>query len=83
MVPDTPEYRAALAKLKSTEPASVSFVLDRAGKVIQAKIDQPTGSEALDRLAVRMVSGRRYPPFPDSAWPGKPNHSFSVPFKFR
>jgi TonB family protein len=82
IVRDTAEYRAALSKVRN-DPAWVTFVLDRRGKVRQTMIEQPTGSDMLDRMVLRIVSSRQYPPFPNGAWPGEPTHSFRAPFKFR
>jgi len=80
---DSQDYQAALQKAKNRDSAVVSFVLDRHGHVGQVKMERPTGSEALDRRAMRIVSSRQYPPFPDTAWPGKIIRPFTAAFSFR
>ena len=79
---DSQDYQIALQKAKSHD-ATVSFILDRHGHVSQVKMERPTGSDALDRRAMRIVSSRQYPPFPDTAWPGKIIRPFTATFSFR
>lgn len=74
-IADAVEYRPAL--LKGRE-ALVSFQLDRQGRVSQVFVDRPSGSVALDRLAVRIIASGMYPRFPQAAWPGKPAYVFST-----
>jgi protein TonB len=79
VVPDSIEYRLGRPKGE----ARVNFTLDREGSVLEARLEHTSGSEILDRHAVRIVKAGRYPPFPPAAFRGESRHSFLVTLEFR
>jgi periplasmic protein TonB len=78
VVPDSIEYRLRHPKGE----ARVDFTLDRGGVILTAAVARTSGSEILDRQAVRIVKAGHYPPFPDSAFRGESRHSFTVTLEF-
>jgi protein TonB len=79
VVPDSVEYRLRRPKGETR----VNFTLDRGGAVCEAKVARTSGSDILDRQAVRIVQAGRYPPFPEAAFRGESRHSFVVTLEFR
>jgi protein TonB len=79
VVPESVEYRLR----RPTGEARVSFTLDREGLVLGAKVAHTSGSDILDRQAVSIVKGGRYPPFPQAAFRDESRHSFLVTLEFR
>jgi protein TonB len=77
-VPDSAEYRL----LKPHGEALVRFFLDRSGMPGQVALQRTSGSHILDAQALHIVSSGRYPPFPESAFPGEAGHSFAVHVEF-
>jgi periplasmic protein TonB len=78
VVPDSIEYRLRRPKGETR----VNFTLDRAGSVLAAGVARTSGSDILDRQAVKIVKTGRYPPFPQAAFRGEPRHSFLVTLEF-
>jgi protein TonB len=92
-------YAAALRKIvdeRTTVPTSVEyqlmrpsgatqirFVLDRLGSPSEVAIARSSGSHMLDRQALNIVAAGRYPPFPQTAFPGEARHVFLVTIEFR
>ncbi len=72
--PNTAEYRL----LKPSGAAQVRFVLDRAGEPRGVSIARTSGSRILDHQALDIVASGRYPPFPETAFPGETQHAFIV-----
>ncbi len=62
--------------------AQIGFSLSRAGAVSNVRVISSSGSPLLDRQAIAIVSGGRYPPIPDNVYPGAATHAFSVPVAF-
>jgi TonB family protein len=79
VVPDSVEYRLRRPRGETR----VSFILDREGSVLEAKIAHTSGWDILDRQAVGIVKAGRYPPFPPTAFQGESRHSFLVTLEFR
>lgn len=79
VVPDSIEYRLRRPRGETR----VSFILDRAGSVLGAKVAHTSGSDILDRQAVSIVKAGRYPPFPQAAFRDESRHSFLVTLEFR
>jgi protein TonB len=79
VVPDSVEYRLRRPRGETR----VSFILDREGSVLEAKIVHTSGWDILDRQAVGIVKAGRYPPFPTTAFQGESRHSFLVTLEFR
>jgi periplasmic protein TonB len=79
VVPDSIEYRLSRPKGETR----VNFVLDREGSILDARVAHTSGSDMLDRQAVRIVKAGRYPPFPQTAFRGELRHSFLVTLEFR
>jgi protein TonB len=79
VVPDSIEYRLSRPKGETR----VNFTLDREGSVLETRVARTSGSEILDRQAVRIVRAGRYPPFPQAAFRGESHHSFLVTLEFR
>jgi periplasmic protein TonB len=79
VVPDSVEYRLRRPKGETR----VNFTLDREGSVLEARVSHTSGSDILDRQAVRIVKAGRYPPFPQAAFRGESRHSFLVTLEFR
>jgi TonB family protein len=77
--PNTAEYRL----LKPSGAAQVRFVLDRAGEPRGVSIARTSGSRILDHQALDIVASGRYPPFPETAFPGETQHAFIVTIEFR
>ena len=78
VVPESIEYRLSRPKGETR----VNFVLDRAGSVLDARVMHTSGSDILDRQAVRIVKAGRYPAFPQAAFHGELRHSFLVTLEF-
>jgi periplasmic protein TonB len=79
VVPDSVEYRLRRPKGETR----VNFTLDREGSVLETRVAHTSGSDILDRQAVRIVKAGRYPPFPQAAFRGESRHSFLVTLEFR
>jgi periplasmic protein TonB len=79
VVPDSVEYRLRRPKGETR----VNFTLDREGTVLETRVAHTSGSEILDRQAVRIVKAGQYPPFPQAAFRGESHHSFLVTLEFR
>jgi protein TonB len=79
VVPDSIEYRLHRPKGETR----VNFTLDREGTVLETRVALTSGSEILDRQAVRIVKAGQYPPFPQAAFRGESHHSFLVTLEFR
>jgi len=79
VVPDSIEYRLSRPKGETR----VNFILDREGAVLEARVTHTSGSDVLDRQAVRIVKAGRYPAFPQAAFRGELRHSFLVTLEFR
>jgi len=62
--------------------ASVSFSIDRSGKVIAARLDKSSGSQLLDQEAVEVISRASPFPQPPDDVP-QVTISFSLPIQFR
>ena len=56
----------------------VWFVLDRAGGVKEAGVEDSSGSLILDGAALALVRGASYPAFPAEAFKGEATHRFTV-----
>lgn len=78
VVPDSVEYRLRHPRGETR----VDFTLDRGGSVLTTAVAHGSGSELLDRQAVRIVKQGRYPPFPEDAFRGESRHSFTVTLEF-
>ncbi len=78
VAPDSIEYRLRRPKGETR----VNFTLDRAGSVLTVGVARTSGSDILDRQAVKIVKTGRYPPFPQAAFSGEPRHSFLVTLEF-
>ena len=48
------------------------FAMDRSGKVLSAKIDKPSGVDALDQEALALVQRAQPLPKPPAEFPGNP-----------
>lgn len=79
VIPDSIEYRL----LRPKGETRVSFILDREGSVLEARVIHTSGSDILDHQAVRIVKAGRYPPFPQTAFRGELRHSFLVTLEFQ
>ncbi|CAN5320108.1 hypothetical protein BH09PSE6_BH09PSE6_23350 [soil metagenome] len=55
----------------------------RAGELIEAGIDKPSGSMILDSEAMRTVRQGRYPAFPEEAFAGQPHHRFVISMEYK
>ena len=62
--------------------AEVGFTLARDGAVSDVHLIRSSGSALLDKQALAIVAGQRYPGLPDDVYPGAPSHRFSVPVAF-
>ncbi|PKU22412.1 hypothetical protein CWS72_21660 [Telmatospirillum siberiense] len=60
----------------------VRFVLNRAGQVQDASIEQGSGSPILDKQALSIVKGGTYPAMPHEVWSDAPEHVFTVTVVF-
>lgn len=60
----------------------VRFVLTRDGSLKTAELDKTSGSPILDKQALVIVRGGKYPAFPADSWPGNPEHEFTVTVQF-
>jgi TonB family protein len=78
VVPDSVEYRLR----KPRGETRILFTLAREGSVLATSVAHSSGSDILDRQAVRIVKAGRYPPFPQTAFRGESHHSFLVTLEF-
>ncbi len=62
--------------------ATVWFTLSRSGQLIDAGIDNASGSIILDHAALLTVQRAAYPPFPEDAFPGESQHRFTVNLQY-
>lgn len=69
-------------QLRPEGVVSVWLLLDRAGQLLEAGVEQSAGTALLDSEALRTVRGGRYPAMPDDAWPGQPSHRFVIPIEY-
>lgn len=77
--PDSAEYRL----LKPSGEVRVRFTLARAGIASEVAVAHSSGASSLDRQALAIVAGGRYPPMPDDVYPGEATHVFVVAIEFR
>ena len=62
--------------------AKVWFELQRNGKVAGHGVEQSSGSQLLDRMALTLVTRQKYPALPQDGWPDGAKHRFVVSYKF-
>ncbi len=61
--------------------ATVWFELQRNGKLAGKGVEQSSGSQVLDQMALTLVSRQKYAALPADAWAG-PKHRFVVRYQF-
>jgi protein TonB len=59
---------------------TVGFTVDRTGHVLSRRIEETSGSPALDEEALSMILRAQLPPFPDSMT--QPEIDLTVPIHF-
>lgn len=67
---------------RPTGKSRVWFILRRNGELIDAGIEEGSGSMLLDGSALTTVRRASYTAFPDEAWAGQTQHKFSVELEF-
>jgi protein TonB len=69
-------------RLRPEGAAVVRFTLGRDGTLQNAEIEKGSGSPILDKQALSIVRGGRYPAFPADAWTDAREHTFTVTVQF-
>lgn len=62
---------------------NVWIVIDRAGSMKEAGVEDSSGSLILDGAALSTVRGASYPPIPADAFPGQATHRFTVQLNYQ
>lgn len=76
-----PTGRQALLE-RPVGTVSICMVLNRAGRLLDSRIADSSGSILLDSAAKRLVSSVSFPPFPESYLVGKGQNEFCVRLKY-
>jgi len=69
-------------RLRPEGSSVVRFTLDRDGGLKSAEIERSAGSTILDKQALAIVRGGRYPAWPAEAWADSREHTFTVTVQF-
>jgi protein TonB len=76
--PDSPAYRLS----HPSGEVVIAFSLSRGGDVSNVRVLRSSGSAILDRQALQIVAGQRYPAMPADVFAGAASHPFTVPVTF-
>lgn len=69
-------------RLRPEGATIVRFSLTRSGVVRNVEVERGSGSPILDKQALSIVRGGRYPAWPADAWSGSDEHTFTVTVQF-
>ena len=69
-------------RLRPEGASVVRFTLTRDGTLRNAEIERGSGSPILDKQALAIVRGGKYPAWPVDAWSSADDHTFTVTVQF-
>ncbi|HCA27391.1 MAG TPA: hypothetical protein DEP05_07115 [Betaproteobacteria bacterium] len=71
-------YPALARELDVGGRVGIAYTIDRSGRLIAAAVVKSSGSDILDKAALRAVRTALFPPMPKGAWRGSPHKQFKT-----